>query len=580
MALRLLEQGSRLVLSARTGDVLGNLAAELAGSERVICIPADLTVPGEAARLAREAEQAAGRIDVLINGAGVGYFALVEEVDEERLREVFELNAFAPLLLAREVLPGMKQSGAGRIVNIGAAAGRVPIPSVGVYGGAKTALALIAATMRFELAGSGVRVINIYPSAAATEFEDHALRENERPGVDPQQCFARDPEECADAILEASRGNRDEVWIERKGRKLALGVELWPRHVERRLAGLRDRVVAFRPGLKPRDQRRWRRWSIEAAGRAEGDATPRALADAVWSGVREQLPEIAELVFGGPGEPLDDPQLVERIAEAREAGCEVSLVTRGHPLDAERSKLLAAAGLDRITLVAGPGASCPPGTVVERGQALRALAGPKERSRGRMELRCVLTPDATDGLEEWIHAAAELGVSKLCFEIDCIVHDESPHVRRRWAKVLARASRTARRLGLESATPRVDPSEQPVCTDDPCETLFVRHDGALSPCHRLAYGGPALCLGKSQILPQLHYGHLQEEGALSLWEQDTPCRGLRARFAERVRVYTGTMFEGALEPGISRLQRAEQRARERMPPPPDSCQGCPALHQL
>ena len=144
IARRLSEQGARLVASGRSAGDLKKLIRELPHPEQAVAIEADLGKPGEASKLAARALETAGRVDVLINNAGLGYFALVEEADEERMRHLFEVNTFSPLLLAQALVPQMKRRGGGRIVNVVSCAGRVPIPSVGVYGGSKSALAMIA----------------------------------------------------------------------------------------------------------------------------------------------------------------------------------------------------------------------------------------------------------------------------------------------------------------------------------------------------------------------------------------------------------------------------------------------------
>jgi short-subunit dehydrogenase len=127
--------GASLIISCRSFAPLDALIHSLPPETRVRAITADLGQRGEAGRLAGEALQALGRIDVLFNIAGIGYFSLMEEASEENIRHLFEVNTFSPLFLIQHLLPLMKATGGGRIINIVSCAGRVPIPTVGVYGG-------------------------------------------------------------------------------------------------------------------------------------------------------------------------------------------------------------------------------------------------------------------------------------------------------------------------------------------------------------------------------------------------------------------------------------------------------------
>ena len=174
LAKLLAEKGARLVLTSRSENALNELISKLPSKEKAVAVSADLSKPGEAERLARAAVAALGHIDVLINNAGVGYFALMEEATEENIRHLFEVNTLSPLVLINSLLPEMQKRAGGRVVNILSCAGRVPIPTVGVYGGSKSALAVMTNTMRLELEPKGIDIINIYPGTVATSFEENA----------------------------------------------------------------------------------------------------------------------------------------------------------------------------------------------------------------------------------------------------------------------------------------------------------------------------------------------------------------------------------------------------------------------
>ena len=92
LARRLSQEGARLILTGRTREQLEALIASLPVPAAATPIDGNLTQPGEALRLAHEAQRVHGQVDVLINNAGMGYFALVEEAADERIRQLFELN--------------------------------------------------------------------------------------------------------------------------------------------------------------------------------------------------------------------------------------------------------------------------------------------------------------------------------------------------------------------------------------------------------------------------------------------------------------------------------------------------------
>ena len=181
LAKLLAAEGAKLVVTSRSEKALDELISKLPHKKDAAAFTADLSISGEAVKLVNEAVSALGYIDVLVNNAGVGYFALMQEATEENIRHLFEVNTFSPLALIKTLLPHMQKRGGGRVVNILSCAGRVPIPTVGVYGGSKSALAVMANTMRLELQPEGIDIINIYPGTVATAFEEHAFREEERP---------------------------------------------------------------------------------------------------------------------------------------------------------------------------------------------------------------------------------------------------------------------------------------------------------------------------------------------------------------------------------------------------------------
>ena len=117
---------------------------------------------------------AEGKIDVLVNNAGFGQFGPLIDIDQDKLQQQFQTNTFAPLCLAQQVAPSMKEQGSGLIVNIGSISGLVPTPFAGAYCASKAALHSLSEVMRMELAPFNIQVVTIQPGAIASSFGESA----------------------------------------------------------------------------------------------------------------------------------------------------------------------------------------------------------------------------------------------------------------------------------------------------------------------------------------------------------------------------------------------------------------------
>lgn len=171
VARALAEAGARVVLVARSADLLGRLAAEL--PHGAMALPADLARPGAAAALAASARAALGADpDVVVHAAGTFPLAPVEELTDAAIDDALALNTAALLRLAREVLPGMRARGSGHLVTIGSIADRATFPANAAYAAAKHAARAVHETLRAETAGSGVRVTLVSPAATDTPIWD------------------------------------------------------------------------------------------------------------------------------------------------------------------------------------------------------------------------------------------------------------------------------------------------------------------------------------------------------------------------------------------------------------------------
>ncbi len=111
-----------------------------------------------------------GKIDVLVNNAGVGITGPIEEIDLDEVQHHFDVNYRGPLRLIQSVLPSMRQQGSGMIINITSVAGTMGLPFRAVYSAAKSALLLSAEALRMELRPFGVKVTNLVPGDINTDM--------------------------------------------------------------------------------------------------------------------------------------------------------------------------------------------------------------------------------------------------------------------------------------------------------------------------------------------------------------------------------------------------------------------------
>lgn len=150
----------------------------------------DVTSEESMSAAVAEIHRAAGGIDVLINNAGYSQSGAVESVPLAEVRAQFETNVFGLIRMCQLVLPGMRERGQGRIVNIGSMGGRLTFPGGGVYHATKYALEAISDALRFEVRGFGVEVILIEPGLITTGFGEVAAGSVERAGQDADGPYA------------------------------------------------------------------------------------------------------------------------------------------------------------------------------------------------------------------------------------------------------------------------------------------------------------------------------------------------------------------------------------------------------
>lgn len=202
VARRLAAEKARVVLVARQEERLATAAAECreAGG-RAATLALDVTDPAAAERIARHAEAELGPIEVLVNNAGAARWRPLEEVPDEDWQAAWELNVMAPLRLMRAVVPGMRERGWGRIVNVSSTAGKRPSALMPEYSVAKAAQLSLSRLYADRHAKDGVLVNAVCPGPTMSELWME-------PGGLLDQSRAAGDEETRDEALAAAGAKR------------------------------------------------------------------------------------------------------------------------------------------------------------------------------------------------------------------------------------------------------------------------------------------------------------------------------------------------------------------------------------
>lgn len=181
-------QGVRLVLAARNQTKLETTAnyCSKAGAE-VMVVPTDMSKIEEVEALARAAILRFGQVDTLVNNAGYGQMGPVELIPADATKRQFEVNLLGPLALTRALIPNMRDSGGGTIVNVSSLGGKLAFPFGGLYSASKFALEGISDALRMELEPFNIKVSVIEPGPVTTEFFDVAAQGVEQAVTDPEQ---------------------------------------------------------------------------------------------------------------------------------------------------------------------------------------------------------------------------------------------------------------------------------------------------------------------------------------------------------------------------------------------------------
>lgn len=213
IAQHVLQLGYRTVVTSRdTNDV-----RDLAEYGDALILELDVTKRSQAEAAVKAAETHYGCIDVLVNNAGIGYFAAVEESDEKEVRDMFDVNFFGLCRMIHIVLPGMRQRRSGFIVNLSSIGGLRSFPALGYYNATKFAVEGVTEALWQEVEPLGIKVMLVEPSGFRTDWAGRSANETEHQIADYAETADKnlrwlramsgnqdgDPARAAEAIVKA-----------------------------------------------------------------------------------------------------------------------------------------------------------------------------------------------------------------------------------------------------------------------------------------------------------------------------------------------------------------------------------------
>jgi short-subunit dehydrogenase len=227
--------GARLAIVARSGTSLQEVADSLAAQgASVTAIAADVTREADRGRILTTALEHLGGLDVLINNAGVGSFGHFSSSSEEVLRQVMEVNFFAPAELIRLAVPVLTQGRQPAIVNVASMCGRRGLPAWSEYSASKFALCALTEALRGEMVRFHIDVLLVLPGLTRTDMGSRLLRKAGRMKIEFTDGMS--PDLVAAKVLQALQKNRTETVVGREARWLLLLNCFLPRLLDRLLA--------------------------------------------------------------------------------------------------------------------------------------------------------------------------------------------------------------------------------------------------------------------------------------------------------------------------------------------------------
>ena len=205
----LIDQGFRVVATARDTSKLTDLVA--GHEDHALALALDVTDTGAITDAVQQAHAKFGQIDVLVNNAGYGYLAAIEEGEDAPVRQMFDTNVFGLVEMTKAVLPGMRARKTGHIINLSSIGGLISFAATGYYHATKFAVEGLSGSLALELAPLNIKVTLVEPGPFRTDFAGRSIGQSkteipdyaETAGVRRQQTAARNGNQQGDPVRAA-----------------------------------------------------------------------------------------------------------------------------------------------------------------------------------------------------------------------------------------------------------------------------------------------------------------------------------------------------------------------------------------
>jgi NAD(P)-dependent dehydrogenase (short-subunit alcohol dehydrogenase family) len=220
LAEAVLARGHHAVVTARDVTTVQDLAD--AHPDAALAVPLDVTDDAQVAAAVAEATKRFGSVDVLVNNAGYGYRAAVEEGDDADVRRLFDTHVFGTVRTIKAVLPGMRARRSGTIVNLSSIGARLSPEGSGYYSAVKAAVEALTLSLRKEVAPLGITAMVVEPGGFRTDFAGRSLTQSAVPIADYADTAGKrrkeqdtvhgtqpgDPAKAAEALITAVESGR------------------------------------------------------------------------------------------------------------------------------------------------------------------------------------------------------------------------------------------------------------------------------------------------------------------------------------------------------------------------------------
>ncbi|WP_108249072.1 oxidoreductase [Planctomonas deserti] len=182
LAEAVLEHGDNAVVTARDVSTVQDIAD--AHPDSALAVALDVTDDGQVAAAVAAAEERFGAVDVLVNNAGYGYRAAVEEGEDTAVQRLFDTHLYGSVRTIKAVLPGMRARGSGTIVNLSSIGARISPEGSGYYAAVKAAIESLTLSLRKEVAPLGITAMVVEPGGFRTDFAGRSLTQSAEPIAD------------------------------------------------------------------------------------------------------------------------------------------------------------------------------------------------------------------------------------------------------------------------------------------------------------------------------------------------------------------------------------------------------------